>query len=73
LDESDFRKDILKIMSKVSTFLRDVRAELAKVSWPGRSQTIRFTLIVVGLSLALAIYLGALDFLFGFLLQKFII
>lgn len=56
-------------MSKVATFFRDVRAELTKVSWPTRSQTVRYTLVVIGLSFALAIFLGALDFVFGYLLN----
>lgn len=45
-------------------FLTEVRQELAKVVWPTRQQTIRLTLIVVGVSLVTALYIGILDVAF---------
>jgi preprotein translocase subunit SecE len=59
-------------MSSVTTFLREVRVELAKVSWPTRGQLLRYTLVVVGVSLALAIYLGLLDALFSLALRRIV-
>jgi len=50
--------------NKVTTYLRDSVAELKKVTWPTRTETINHTLLVVGISVALAIFLGALDYLF---------
>ena len=49
-------------MDKVINFLKDVRVELSKVNWPTRNQTIQYTLIVIGVSLFLALFLGAIDF-----------
>jgi len=60
-------------MSKLVAFLRDVRVELAKVSWPTRRETVRATFIVVGMSIAVAVFLGAWDMLFQWILQIFII
>ena len=60
-------------MSKPIEFLKDVRVELAKVTWPTRQEIVRSTLVVIGLGIALAIFLGAWDLLFRFLLQRFII
>ena len=51
------------------SFLKEVRVEMAKVTWPDRATTIRFTAIVVGISLAVAVFLGALDFLFSSILR----
>lgn len=59
--------------NKITTFLKEVRQELKKVSWPSRQETIKYTLIVVGVSAAVAIFLGGLDFLFVWALNKFII
>lgn len=59
-------------MSKAIDFLKDVRVELAKVSWPTRSETVRSTLIVIGVSIAFAILLGALDAIFQFGLKRLI-
>jgi preprotein translocase subunit SecE len=58
---------------KITQFLKEVRQELKKVSWPTRQETIKYTLIVVGVSVAVAVFLGGLDFLFGWGLEKFII
>jgi len=60
-------------MIKITQFLKEVRQELKKVSWPSRQETIKYTLIVVGVSAAVAIFLGGLDFLFVWVLNKFIL
>ena len=44
-------------------FLGEVRTELAKVVWPSRSETIKYTLTVIVFSLVVALVLGAFDFL----------
>ena len=53
--------------------MKDVRVELAKVSWPTRQETVRYTLIVIVSSIAVAIFLGAWDSLFQYLLQRFVL
>ncbi len=49
-------------MSKITNYFKEVKAEMVHVSWPSRKQTTLFTLVVVILSLAVAIYLGLLDY-----------
>jgi preprotein translocase subunit SecE len=61
------------IFSKVQKFLKEVLLEIKKVNWPTRKETIRYTLIVIGLSVGVAIYLGTLDFIVKQLLNKFIL
>lgn len=61
------------IPSAIATYLKEVRLEMKKVNWPTREQTIRYTLIVIGVSLVVAIYLGGLDVLFSALINKFIL
>ena len=36
----------------------DTRSELRKITWPTREETIRLSLVVIALSLALALFLG---------------
>ncbi len=57
-------------MSKLIAFLKDVKIELARVSWPTRKQTIQYTLVVIVMSIAVALFLGAWDAVFGFLLNR---
>ncbi|OGZ20416.1 MAG: preprotein translocase subunit SecE [Candidatus Nealsonbacteria bacterium RIFCSPHIGHO2_01_FULL_43_31] len=61
------------MFSKIITFLKEVKLEIKKVNWPTRHQTIKYTLIVLGISLVIALFLGGLDFLFTKLLEKFIL
>jgi len=51
--------------NKVINFIKEARTELKKVVWPKRSEIKKFTLIVIGVSVATAIFLGLLDFLFS--------
>lgn len=60
-------------MDRAIAFLKDVRTELSKVNWPTRNQTVQYTLVVIGLSLVLAVFLGGLDLAFQWGLNKFII
>lgn len=55
---------------KFIEYLKDVRAELAHVSFPTKEQTILFTTLVVALSLGVAIYLGIFDYLFKLGIEK---
>ena len=60
-------------MNKLWTFVKEARAELRKVNWPTRQQTIKFTGVVIGVSLGVAVFLGALDYLFEYISRTFIV
>ena len=51
-------------MKKLFNYLRETKGEMKHVNWPTKTQTIAYTILVIVLSLALAIYLGVFDFLF---------
>jgi len=55
---------------KILSYLRSVQSELKKVSWPTRQSTIKMSLIVVGASLAVGLYVSALDLTFTSLLSS---
>ncbi|PIW76382.1 MAG: preprotein translocase subunit SecE, partial [Candidatus Portnoybacteria bacterium CG_4_8_14_3_um_filter_40_10] len=58
----------MNIFAKLVNFLKEVRFELKKVTWPTRQETIRFTLLVIGVSAGVAAFLGGLDYLFSIIL-----
>jgi preprotein translocase subunit SecE len=60
-------------MSAVLEFLREARVELARVNWPTREQIVHYTILVIAISIALALFLGGLDFLFSFMVERFLI
>ena len=53
-------------------YLKEVKVELTKVSWPTRTQAIHLTLIILGASLAVGLYVGGLDYVFTSLLGTFL-
>jgi preprotein translocase subunit SecE len=63
----------MSIFTKITNFLKETRVEMKKVNWPTRKETIKYTLIVIGLSFAIAFFLGGLDLLFTFLISKFLL
>jgi preprotein translocase subunit SecE len=42
--------------------MRDTVAELRRSNWPTRQETVRLTVIVVGVCVALAMFLGLFDY-----------
>jgi preprotein translocase subunit SecE len=60
-------------MKPIINYFQASRSELAKVSWPNRNQTIRLTGLVIVFSLAFAVVLGGIDFVFATILQKVIL
>lgn len=47
---------------KILNYLKETKAELKEVSWPTKSQTISFTILVILISVIVAMFLGAIDF-----------
>jgi preprotein translocase subunit SecE len=58
-------------MKKIFDYFRESYAELRRVSWPTRLQTIHYTILVVIISLLVAAFLGILDYFFGLGLQRY--
>ena len=46
---------------KMVNFVRDVRSEMAKVSWPSKDQLKGQTLVVIVVSLFFAVFIFAID------------
>ncbi|MFA6973918.1 MAG: preprotein translocase subunit SecE [Parcubacteria group bacterium] len=59
--------------NQIVQFVKEAKAELLKVNWPTRPQVINYTLMVIALSITLAIFLGGLDYAFGYILKTFIV
>ena len=50
------------IFTKSAQFLREVKVELKKVTWPSRKQTIGSTAVVIALVMLISLFLGVVDF-----------
>jgi len=54
-----------KSENRVVRYFKEVRAEIGKVVWPSRRDTINLTAIVLGVTAAMSIILGVIDWLFA--------
>jgi len=61
--EANMPKEIVRTIPGL-VFLREAKAELKKVTWPGKTQIWNSTLIVIIFTLCVAVYLGLLDKIF---------
>lgn len=60
------------MVNRLVKYLVESKAELKKVTWPTKKELVKHTLIVIGLSLFVAAFLGVLDVIFAKLLTKFL-
>lgn len=56
----------------LGNFFQETKAELKKVTWPTKKETIRHTTMVIAISLALAAFIGLVDYVFTIGLDKLI-
>jgi len=48
-------------LEKLTKFLKEVQAELRKVTWPSKEELIGSTLVTIVVSLVVAIFIGIVD------------
>ncbi len=61
------------IPGQLIKYLKEVKIEAKKVNWPTKKETLKYTLIVIGISISVAIFLGTLDYIFTLILNKIIL
>lgn len=52
----------MNLIQKTIAYFRTSKAEMEKVSWPTRQETIRYSSLVIGLSIGVAVFFAGLDF-----------
>lgn len=50
-------------------FLKSVKGELNRVTWPTKDHVIKLTGVVIGISLLVGVFIGLLDFIFTKLIE----
>lgn len=51
----------MSLIESLKDYFRSSQAELQKVNWPSRQETLRYTALVIGVSLVLAAFFATLD------------
>jgi len=62
----------MNIFQKITAYIKDSIAELKKVTWPTKKQTINYTLLVIGISLGVAAFIGIVDYILTIGVQQII-
>jgi preprotein translocase subunit SecE len=58
--------------NRVTKYLKEVRAEVRKVTWPSRQEVLRLTAIVVVVLIVMSTFMTVVDFGFSRLMQAII-
>ncbi|MDO8463379.1 MAG: preprotein translocase subunit SecE [bacterium] len=59
-------------MTKLSAYLKECRHEIGKVIWPSKKQLTTHSILVIGVSLFVAAFIGVADYVFTVLFEQFI-
>ncbi|MGD2245157.1 MAG: preprotein translocase subunit SecE [Candidatus Aminicenantes bacterium] len=55
---------------RLSNFLRDVRAEIRKVTWPSRNEVYSTTIVVIFATFFFGFYLYFMDLIFSWVIKQ---
>jgi preprotein translocase subunit SecE len=54
---------IKRRVESLERWYRETRAEMAKITWPDQETTRNLTIVVIGVSIVLGLFLGGIDFI----------
>jgi len=60
-------------MRKIIEFFLEAKVELLRVNWPSQKQIIRYTTLVIVISVLVALFLGSLDLSFSKLVERYLL
>ena len=62
----------MAIVSKIFDYFKSSKEELKKVAWPTRKETTRNTVLVIGISAGVGVFLGVLDYFLNIIVKQII-
>ncbi len=62
----------MSYFERIKNYFKEVKIEMDKVNWPTKNQTVNYTLVVIGASAAVAVFLSVMDYIFGLGLNFFL-
>lgn len=60
------------MINKITNYIKASFEEMKKVTWPTKKDTYSYTVLVIGISLGVATFLGILDYFFNLGLEYII-
>jgi preprotein translocase subunit SecE len=62
--------DKIRWTKKLGNFLKDVRAELNKVTWPSKNEVVSTTVVVIAATIFFGFYLFFMDVIFSWAITQ---
>lgn len=62
--------DKIRWTKRLRNFLKDVRAELKKVTWPSKNEVVNTTIVVVAATIFFGFYLFFMDVIFSWVISQ---
>ncbi|MFP3952711.1 MAG: preprotein translocase subunit SecE [Candidatus Acetothermia bacterium] len=62
----------LNWINRFNKFLRNVRSEIRKVSWPTQSEVITMTILIIIMVILLSGYIGGVDIVYQRIIKQFL-
>lgn len=59
----------MSLIEQITNYFKGANEELRKVVWPSRTETIRSTIVVIGMSVAVGVFFYILDLIFNYALS----
>jgi len=63
----------MQITQKINVFFKEVWVEMKRVSWLSQKDVLRYTFVVLGITIGVAAFLGGLDYIFTEIIKRLII
>ncbi len=63
---------IKQLFEKIQLFLKEVKVEMQKVTWPTKAQILNYTIVVMIAVVVLSLIIGIEDKFLGWLLKGFL-
>ncbi|MCF7889966.1 preprotein translocase subunit SecE [Candidatus Bipolaricaulota bacterium] len=60
----------MKWLDTLVGFLRNVRSEIKKVSWPSQTEVVTMTVLILGMVILLSAYIGGIDLVYKNIIQQ---
>ncbi|OGL70676.1 preprotein translocase subunit SecE [Candidatus Uhrbacteria bacterium RIFCSPHIGHO2_02_FULL_53_13] len=54
----------MQSVKKLTAYLRESKDEIKRISWPSRKDTVRYSILVIVLTILTAVFFGGLDIVF---------
>ncbi|MFZ8831647.1 MAG: preprotein translocase subunit SecE [Thermodesulfobacteriaceae bacterium] len=69
MEEKKVKLSPTAFLDKAKVFLKEVKIEAKRITWPERKQVLRGAATVIFLSLFIGAYLGFLDMIYNFIIS----